>query len=71
MEWFQRIYRFFQSIFESLSFKNKPHGFEPFYDDESGHTVYEYNFVSTNENHFVPINENHFVPTNENTMIRL
>jgi hypothetical protein len=62
MEWFQSIYRFFQSIFETLSFKHKPQGFEPFYDDESGHTVYEYNFV--------PINEK-FTPTNENTMIRL
>jgi len=71
MEWFQRIYRFFQSIFETLSFKHKPQGFEPFYDDESGHTVYEYNFESTNENNFVPINEKNFVPTNENTMIRL
>jgi hypothetical protein len=49
MEWFQRIYRFFQSIYERLSFRSKSHGFEPFYDDESGHTVYEYNFVSTNE----------------------
>jgi len=49
MEWFQSIYRFFQSIFETLTFKHKPHGFEPFYDDESGHTVYEYNFVPVNE----------------------
>lgn len=62
MEWFQSIYRFFQSIFQTLSFKHKPQGFEPFYDDESGHTVYEYNFV--------PINEK-FTSTNENTMIRL
>ena len=62
MEWFQNIYRFFQSFFDALSFRRKPHGFEPFYDDESGHTVYEYNFVSTNEE---------FTPTNENTMVRL
>ena len=50
MEWFQNIYRFFQSIFERLSFRSKYHGFEPFYDDDSGHTVYEYNFVPVNEN---------------------
>lgn len=62
MEWFHSIYRFFQSIFDTLTFRSKSHGFEPFYDDESGHTVYEYNFV--------PINEK-FTPTNENTMIRL
>ena len=69
MEWIQSIYRFFQSIFETLTFKHKPHGFEPFYDDESGHTVYEYNFVSTNEE-FTSSN-GEFTPTNENTMIRL
>ena len=62
MEWIQNIYRFLKSIFEVLSFRNKPHDFEPFYDDESSHTVYEYNFV--------PINEK-FTPTNENTMVRL
>ena len=50
MEWIQNIYRFLKSIFEVLSFRNKPHDFEPFYDDESSHTVYEYNFVPTNEN---------------------
>ena len=49
MEWLRSIYRFFQSIYERLYFRSKPHGFEPFYDD-SGHTVFEYNFSSNNEN---------------------
>jgi len=69
MEWLHSIYRFFQSIFEKLSFKQKPHGFEPFYDDDSGHTVFEYNFSSNNEK-FTPINRE-FTPTYENTMVRL
>jgi len=50
MKWFEDIYRFFQSIFETFTFRSKNHGFEPFYDDESGHTIYEYNFVPVNEN---------------------
>ena len=69
MEWIKNIYRFFQSIFDALSFTRKSHGFEPFYDDDSGHTVYEYNFVPVNEK-FSSIN-GEFTPPTENTMIRL
>ena len=69
MEWLNSIYRFFQSFFDALSFRRKPHGFEPFYDDDSGHTVFEYNFSSNNEK-FTSINRE-FTPTHENTMMRL
>jgi hypothetical protein len=69
MNLFQNIYNFLRSIFEVLSFTHKSHGFEPFYDDDSGHTVYEYNFVPINEK-FTSSN-GEFTPPIENTMIRL
>lgn len=50
MRWFEDIYRFFQSIFEKLTFRSKHHDYDFLYDDESGHTVYEYNFQPVNEN---------------------
>jgi hypothetical protein len=50
MEWLQNIYNFFQSIFEKLTFRSKRHGYDFLYDDDSGHTVYEYNFGSVHGN---------------------
>ena len=50
MEWLKNIYNFFQSIFEKLTFRSKSHGYDFLYDDDSGHTVYEYNFGSIHGN---------------------
>jgi hypothetical protein len=49
MRLFQTIYKFFKSFFDILSFKNKPQFFEPYYDDDSNHTV-EYVFTPIHEN---------------------
>jgi hypothetical protein len=50
MKWFEDIYRFIQTIFEKLTFRTKHNGYDFLYDDDSGHTVYEYNFKPVNEN---------------------
>jgi len=65
MKWFEDIYRFFQSIFEKLTFRGKHHGYEFFYDDDSCHTVYEYDFVSHT------VYEYDSIPTKENKIERL
>jgi hypothetical protein len=51
---FQNIYFFFKSFFNIMSFRSKPHGFEPFYDDDSNHTVeYEFRPINESENNIV------------------
>lgn len=65
MKWFENIYRFFQSIFETLTFRNKHHGYELFYDDESSHTVFEYDFNTHT------VYEYESITTNENKIERL
>lgn len=55
MNLFQNIYIYLKSFFERLSFRTKPKE-DLFYDNDSGHTEYEYEFMPLNYD-FIPINE--------------
>jgi len=48
MYFFKNIYIYLKSFFDYLSFRTRPKE-EIFYDNNSGHTEYEYEFMPINE----------------------
>lgn len=55
MYFFKNIYKYLKSFFDYLSFRIRPKE-EIFYDNNSGHTEYEYEFMHL-KYEFIPINE--------------